>query len=65
MVLMIYNFKINFVNAEWCNIHSCINCKSLLVIEMASLHGFLMRHFRPIFYLIGYEKNEFQDKLNY
>ncbi|RNA28298.1 hypothetical protein BpHYR1_020130 [Brachionus plicatilis] len=23
-------FKINYVNAEWCNIQSCINCKSLL-----------------------------------
>ncbi|RNA23704.1 hypothetical protein BpHYR1_050229 [Brachionus plicatilis] len=25
-------FKINSVNAEWCNIQSCINCKSLLMI---------------------------------
>ncbi|RMZ98808.1 hypothetical protein BpHYR1_013103 [Brachionus plicatilis] len=26
------SFKINFVNAEWCNIQSCINCKSLLMM---------------------------------
>ncbi|RNA21792.1 hypothetical protein BpHYR1_003701 [Brachionus plicatilis] len=25
-------FKINSVNAEWCNIQSCINCKSLLMM---------------------------------
>ncbi|RNA37797.1 hypothetical protein BpHYR1_026195 [Brachionus plicatilis] len=24
--------KINSVNAEWCNIESCINCKSLLMM---------------------------------
>ncbi|RNA02972.1 hypothetical protein BpHYR1_049868 [Brachionus plicatilis] len=24
-------FKINSVNAEWCSIQSCINCKSLLM----------------------------------
>ncbi|RNA10871.1 hypothetical protein BpHYR1_043870 [Brachionus plicatilis] len=26
------SFKINSVNAEWCNIQSCINCKSLLMM---------------------------------
>ncbi|RNA12732.1 hypothetical protein BpHYR1_032838 [Brachionus plicatilis] len=29
---IINSFKINSVNAEWCNIQSCINCQSLLVI---------------------------------
>ncbi|RNA35572.1 hypothetical protein BpHYR1_024015 [Brachionus plicatilis] len=26
------SFKISFVNAEWCNIQNCINCKSLLMM---------------------------------
>ncbi|RNA19885.1 hypothetical protein BpHYR1_024235 [Brachionus plicatilis] len=27
-------FKINSVNAEWCNIQSCINCKSLILNDL-------------------------------
>ncbi|RNA28480.1 hypothetical protein BpHYR1_050790 [Brachionus plicatilis] len=27
-----YNFKIDSVNPEWCNIQSCIKCKSQLMM---------------------------------
>ncbi|RNA03452.1 Glyco 3-alpha-L-fucosyltransferase A [Brachionus plicatilis] len=33
------SFKINSVNAEWFNIQSCINCKSLLMMSKIRLHS--------------------------
>ncbi|RMZ96534.1 hypothetical protein BpHYR1_045353, partial [Brachionus plicatilis] len=31
-IYIIKTFKINSVNAEWCNFQSCINCKRLLMM---------------------------------